>query len=538
MADPIAWGLEIINGQKTDKVQDTLDGIDFETPLENGLNEIQSALNTAITQIEEQVDGMEETINNAPIGGPLPFALDDDNFKAESVAEGIKLTYKATMNLDNASTDNNLCGTIAPYGIMIRYATDHYPRTPKDGLLAVDDTDIVDTSAKMVMGTSYGKQKSYTLVGLTSNQTYYLSAFPYSYYGMYNINSGMDGNTVVRANSQRTTCTWTGTAATLTVTITQNNDYKALGEITATLTPTAGGDPLTQSRTGAGNVVFSNVTAGEYMLSFSELKYFVVPESQEITLIAGQPNTTTAQYVFDTNLNSYTWDEISQFLADGVMGTDIPYGSKKQVKVKRRDVVLNGLTESNIQEVNVNAIFVAKNFYGGQPHCVFFTDDYVFRTKVNGYSNAITSAREGWSFSFSGYNGVVHNYLEQKYTDIFPEIASRFKEVTVGTMGYGGAYENQQTQVSCHVFYPSTTEVGHYNNPNSGETTGPFPYFNSNSRRKLASNVEWLTRSSTGRGSATVYLIGVSESGIQQYNTARFYQDNTYIYRPLCFCIG
>ena len=501
------------------------------TSLGENLTESMEQLDTNVgNHVDEMQQTLEDAIDKSPAGCAAPWL---ESISAASQEDGIKVTYKARFMQGHVnSTENWLFAQTK--GVMVRYSPENYPMNRNEGTLAFVDEDLFTVDEN---GVVTAKTKTYTLVGLTTNTKYYISAFPYSTYNVYN--ETLNQNNGSNKNLNNTTfCAWVGTAATLTVTITQNENYKTLGEITATLTPTAGGDPLTQSRTGAGNVVFSNVTAGEYMLSFSASKYFVTPESQEITLTAGQPNTTTAQYVFDTNLNSYTWDEISKFSADGIMGTIVPYGSKKQVKVKRRDVVLNGLTESNIQEVNVNAIFVAKNFYGGQPHCVFFTDDYVFRTKVNGYSNATTSAREGWSFSRSGYNGVVHNYLEQKYTDIFPEISSRFKEVTVGTMEYGGAYENQQTQVSCHVFYPSTTEVGHYNNPNSGETTGPFPYFNSNSRRKLVSNVQWLTRSSTGRGSSTVYLIGVNTSGEQQYVTARFCQDNTYNYRPLCFCIG
>lgn len=318
MGDVVSWGL--INSVKkaVKKLQSTVEGLDVETPLENGLNEMQGALNTAITKIEEQVDGMEETVNNAPVGGPMPYVLDTGNFSAESVENGIKLTYKATIHEKSAWGVTVPCGSVPPYGIMIRYGTDGFPRTPNEGILAVDDTDIVDKTTKGPSNDDglYGKTKTFTVVGLTSNTLYYFSAFPYSYDKVFNTNYGLAGTNQASNNTQRKTCQWTGTKGTLTVTITQDYDYKTLGEITVTATPTAGGDPVSASRTGAGNVSLS-LDGGEYTVSFSACNYYTTPESQTIDVVAGKPNTASAEYIVIKGLSNYSWKEIKQISSDG-----------------------------------------------------------------------------------------------------------------------------------------------------------------------------------------------------------------------------
>lgn len=299
MADPIAWGLEYLNGKKMDDVKQTVEGLDVETPLENGLNDLKSTLETAISDMGEQVDEMQETVENAPVGAaPSPL----QSISSASSEDGIDITFTPVVS-NGYGNGNSL--PVVTKGVMVRYSTESFPIDHNDGTHAFIDDDIVSYSDT---GVRSAKQKSHKVVGLTNGQTYYFTAFPYSNYGVYNENMG---------TSQCTKCQFTGTKGTLTITVTQDYNYKTLGEITATLTPTAGGEAKTGNRTGAGDIVVAGLDAGEYTLSFSTHSYYTAPASKKITIIAGQPNTTSAQYKILKGLKSYTWNEISELTNAG-----------------------------------------------------------------------------------------------------------------------------------------------------------------------------------------------------------------------------
>ena len=306
-------------------------GIGGVTPqhFDDRIDELQESMDELVTDVSEQVDEMQTAVNNAPAGITPPSML---SFKAVSEASGIKLSYSvhAGMFMDGNLYTNGKDATqniaVLTKGVMVRYRNDHFPTSINDGTLAfIDEEDLFTINST---GNKHSETKTKVVVGLTSNETYYFTAFPYSTYNVYN--ESISKFDVV-------SCQWTGTAATLTVTITQNSTALSLGEITATLTPTAGGSAKSQSRTGPGDVVFSGVTAGQYTLSFSAVDGFKSPTSQQITLIAGQPNTKTVQYSINVPLSTTSWELIEKISQNGAASKMWSVGDTK-------DVLVNGET--------------------------------------------------------------------------------------------------------------------------------------------------------------------------------------------------
>lgn len=267
-----------------------------------------------------------DAIKNKGTGIPAPSM---NKFECLSVDEGIKLTYACTNGAslngaDNLTSGNGYVAAVTK-GVMIRYSPTRFPKNINDGELAIVDEDLFNVNA--TTADLEFKEKNYTVVGLTKDTTYYFTCFPYTNYNVYNESLG-------KMNCK--TCQWTGTKGTLTVNVTQDFDYLPLGEYTVTLTPTAGGDAITKTQSGEGEVVFSSLEAGEYTLSFSDVENFIKPIDQKITITAGQPMTNDVVYQLKTNLSDYSWEEISNFSTSGVASKlfsvgdtiDITFGSE------------------------------------------------------------------------------------------------------------------------------------------------------------------------------------------------------------------
>lgn len=320
--------------------------------IKTGVADIQSDLTQLSTDVNDAVDEIQETVSNVPAGVPAPnLAL---QLKSESTDDGIKLTYRANFYMhENGSNytsgqsgDGHEVVLSITKGVMVRYSTENYPTNIKDGMLAFVDEDLF---TRLSDGKITAKDKSKLVTGLTSNQTYYFTAFPYSTYNVYN---------EIAARTNISKCQWTGTKGTLTVTITQDYDYKTLGEITVTATPTAGGDPVSASRTGAGNVSLS-LDGGEYTVSFSAVDYHTAPESQTINVTAGQNNTASAEYRFSASFSECTWNEIKKIADDGNCDLYFSLGDKKSISIKYISTPTSDYkTEPSLSDVTTNLVIV------------------------------------------------------------------------------------------------------------------------------------------------------------------------------------
>lgn len=436
--------------------------------VQTSVNSLSSTMQSGMSDLQDSVEEMQTAVQNAPVGGPMPYVLDTGNFSAESVENGIKLTYKATIHEKSAWGVTVPCGSVPPYGIMIRYGTDGFPRTPNEGILAVDDTDIVDKTTKGPSNDDglYGKTKTFTVVGLTSNTLYYFSAFPYSYDKVFNTNYGLAGTNQASNNTQRKTCQWTGTKGTLTVTITQDYDYKTLGEITVTATPTAGGDPVSASRTGAGNVSLS-LDGGEYTVSFSAYDYYTAPESQTINVTAGQPNTLSVEYKASRNLNDYSWSDLEEIGNAGGHKVLFKVLDEKTIMANNKITVmrLDAFDQDDLSDGSgkANYSFVCKN-------CT--TKLMAFKDTTSGSNN------------FKGYaDSDVKKWLENTvYNNFEEDLKVAIKSVSKMCSRYASHYDDvEYYQMDLKMWVPSIREV---NLSNGNDTTQNYPAFTDNNSRK------------------------------------------------------
>ena len=500
-------------------VQTSVDGVqDSIDELSTGL---QDSMEQLVTDVGDQVDEMQETINNAPVGGPLPFEIHAGNFSASSTEEGIKLTYKATAFNSQSSMNHTTYGAIVPYGIMIRYSEEGYPQSPKEGLLAVDDTDIINKTANMESNATYGKQKTHTVVGLTNGTKYYFSAFPYSYAGLYNVNPGYsDSMTDTNTNSQRKTCTWTGTKATLIVTITQDYNYNSLGEITVTATPTAGGDAKTGSRTGAGDVAIS-LDAGEYTVSVTAQQHFITPANQTVNVIAGQPNTMNMVYQINKSLDDYTWNELGQMIRTGAAKNIFPVGSKKTMSGKKASFTYSNSSDNgdageySTSDVSTQAILMDYDKDGANT-ASFITKDKMFYAPM--HVNSSWNVHDSYSsYGQYSYYPSIRERVQAAKADMLPaEIRNNLKTVNKQTCDGTISKDGRATMntfvstTSDDVCIPSLSELGFPNIPRSKESPISYYYFSSDERRAELNGT--TTRTSVG-----YYMSSSSYTGTSNY---------------------
>lgn len=292
--------------------------------VEQKLDPVQTDMSKLVENVQKQVEELRTIVENSP-AGILPPSL--SSFSCNSKEDGINVTYVPYVTVAHngaITTDDSSDILSMTKGIMFRYSDEKYPTNIDEGVFAFNDEDIFDISSN---GSRNPRQKSNTITGLTNGKTYYISAFPYSYGNRYYI-----GYTKCR-----TSCQWTGSKGTLTVNVTQDYDYKPLGEYTATMTPTAGGQAITKTQSGAATIVFSGLEAGEYTLSFSAPQYFSAPQSQSVTVAAGHSQTISAQYQLNVSLSSLSWAEINEYARMGVADKVFSVGDTK-------DVIVNGET--------------------------------------------------------------------------------------------------------------------------------------------------------------------------------------------------
>lgn len=408
---------------------------------------------------------MEEIVNNAPVGIPAPAM---NVFRSESVEEGIKLTYKInavtpTYGTNSIPQTSDNCATPASItkGVMVRYSTEKYPTSINDGVLAFVDEDVYEEDYS-TYNYRNAKQKSKVVTGLTTGNTYYISAFPYSTYNVYNTAAGAsEGNN----SGNRTKCQWTGTKGTLTVNVTQDYDYKQLGEYTATLTPTAGGEAITKTQSGATTVVFSGLEAGEYKLSFSTPQYFTAPENQSVTVVAGQSQTVDKVFEFTPpSLSDASWSEI-----DNLSSIANNFWSVGDTK----DIVVSGETLT-VEIIGFNHDDLADG--SGKAGITFGMKNLMANTRNMNPTNTNAGGYEK-SEMFSYVNTTIFQGMDSELKNVIKEVK---KDVD-------GGQSSSVYKLNIKVFLFSETEV--FGTSNEYKEGSKYSRFTSNSiRTKKLSN--------------------------------------------------
>lgn len=510
--------------------------------VQSSVNSLSSTMQSGMSNLQDSVEEMQTAVQNVPAGPlPCPASLG----YAKSVEDGIEvqvIVLEANVPLYMKEEGLGLAAHplsmfAAPKGIMVRYSTEGYPLSESEGELA-----FVVENARYTSGSDVPDRLGVvqTVTGLTNGEKYYFSAFTYGYNGLFN--NVMYGHTTDDTSlSNYTTCSYTGNKGTLTVDVTQDYDYKTLGEFTATLTPSSG-SAKTQTRTGPGNVVFAGLDAGTYTLSFSAETYFTTPASQQITITAGQPNTTSAEYKLSAMIADYSWSEIKQISDSGKGEEMFSIGDVKSVRVTSLWVGIDRTHTTNPetrdeQEIDVDAVVVAINHYenedGSHNNIVFCTKKTVVTAEV-GYGTCCWVANGGGETHFSDYMK-----RESTISKILPEVSGLLKTVKLPTCYYAGnsSSGNLNAVENCKMFPPSFSEVGGVSGNLVGDGT-KYPYFSNNENRKMKSvsgfDTAWVTRTTARNGSYSPAFCGVKADGTLENIYDATIGDGS---MPICFCI-
>lgn len=442
--------------------------------VEQKLDPVQTDMSKLVENVQKQVEELRTIVENSP-AGILPPSL--SSFSCNSKEDGINVTYVPYVTVAHngaITTDDSSDILSMTKGIMFRYSDEKYPTNIDEGVFAFNDEDIFDISSN---GSRNPRQKSNTITGLTNGKTYYISAFPYSYGNRYYI-----GYTKCR-----TSCQWTGSKGTLTVNVTQDYDYKPLGEYTATMTPTAGGQAITKTQSGAATIVFSGLEAGEYTLSFSEVASFTKPQNQSVTVVSGHSQVLDLQYQLNVSLSSLSWAEIDEYARMGVAEELFSVGDTK-------DAVVNGETLT-FEIVGFNHDPLADN--SGHANITF------------GMKNCMTETRKiGLGKFFNDYTkSSMFEYLSTLFQSFPEELKNCVKTVKKKTIPNGDS-DTTTYNTSMDLFLFSGVEVfgpNHlslngkkYASPLEGTQYSRF--VNSDSRVKKLSNgtgrvTPWVLRS-------------------------------------------
>lgn len=478
MGDVISWGLitkvkSIASSIKTtvESTQTTVDTLPEK--VEQKLDPVQTDMAQLVESVQTQVDELREIVENSPAG---VFPPDLFSLSAQSTEEGIKLTYQASLvlytdgaqeNLDSATPSDKKVALSRTKAVMFRYSDIETPTDITEGNLAFIDYDLF---TKNGLGHNSTRKKTNTIVGLTQNKTYYISAFPISTNNVYNLNAGANG-------VNRAKCQWTGTKGTLTVKVTQDYDYKPLGEYTATMTPTAGGSAITKTQSGEATIVFSGLEAGEYTLSFSEVASFTKPSNQSVTVVAGQSQVLDLQYQLNVSLSSLSWAEIDEYAQMGVSNKLFSVGDTKDVSVSGETLTFEivGFNHDDLADGSGKAkiTFGMKNLKNDiSKYVVSSNDDILNTTFYNGMPSDLRNVIKSVNKTIGARKNGTSQRTESLKIWLFSEIEI-FGKATASSSGEGYKYE---------VFTANSSRVKKLSNGdgNASDWWLRSPYYNEN----------------------------------------------------------
>ena len=480
MADPITWGMINLVKKGVKGVQTTLDGVKnsvdtLPEDVQTKLDAFEVTIDELKKNVEDSLADVQETVDNSP-AGILPPSM--QYIKCVSHDSGVNVTYKANLALSTDGTiydyiyNNNIASITK--GVMVRYRTDTYPLDINDGKLAFIDEDISEFVTNKQIGPgslakTYGviqaKEKTQLVTGLTQNQYYYFTAFPFSSNNVY-----LEAPTRDMSNSTGINCIrvqWTGTKGTLTVNVTQDYDYKPLGEYTATMTPTAGGEAIVKTQSGAATVVFSGLEAGEYTLSFSAPQYFTAPQSQNVTVVAGQSQSKSIIFSLSAKLNDFTWTEIKKIKNDNNISNMFSVGDTKEITVfgsNKINMILSHIYGSYVyftsKELLPELVYFDESCtgaYDGEYACYIGSDiekyvDSAYNTLSEDLKNNILDRPMTFCSFLPGSNGGISKKTKN----------CKLWIPFIGDLGLETEYDRSDPSVCSHSRYDSYIKMDYY----------------------------------------------------------------------------
>lgn len=480
-------GLRVLSHLKgtTDEKIDTI-ARDVNVELNQGVNNLDAKADKLVKDVKAETAEMRKIIESAEFGIPAPSLA---SMTAVSDEAGINVTVTATDATVDFSDDKAVLATTK--GVMVRYKDGSYPTNKEDGELAFIDEDLftVDTNGNRV-----AKAKTHLVVGLTKNHMYFFSAFPYTPQGAHNERLGTENVAKTR---------WVGNLTTLTINVGRDVEIFDLGEVTATLTPTASGTPLVQKRTGDGAIVFSGVKAGEYTLQFNSIANYKMPSDQTIILQGGVPKVLSVQYILSKkSLQIYSWAEIGTISNTGKASEFFSIGDTKDITVNNETITMEIVG------------FNHDNLTGGGKAGITFGMKHLMRDARR--MNDSTTNQGGWTGSkmYSWLTSTCYNGLPS-------ELRSVIRAVDKKTSA-GEALTTINTN-SMKIFLFSEKEVGLSDYSVAGEGERYALFTNNRVRTKRMSNgsgsADWWWLRSPASG-FTGSFCGVGNGGYDSYEVA------------------
>lgn len=348
-------------------------------------------------------------------GGGFP-PNDLTTFTSESTESGVKLNFSGPEPTYIPDSDGAAVFAAAPRGVMIRYSTEGYPLTEKDGVLGYD----FNPEGEDWNGT---ETNTYTVIGLTKDTKYYFTAFPYSDYGVFNRSE---------STKNRTEMTWVGNKGTISVNVQTPAGYTGtLGEYTITLVDQATESPqnIEQSFSGVGIKQIGNLDGGKtykVRLGTPEATDLKAPaDSEAITIIAGANNSVTLAYEYkygtanisvSTSPANMPVGEYTLTLTPQAGGSAIT----RQGNGAQTFVISNidpgtytvGLTAKNHYTANVNGNLTVVGG-GSVSHNVSYAFSASFNESTWAEINAISAS--GQAASFYNLGDIKQNVTVKKY---------------------------------------------------------------------------------------------------------------------------
>lgn len=493
---------------------------DVNVELNQGVNKLDSKSDKLVKDVKAETAEMRKIIESAEFGIPAPSLA---SMTAVSDEAGINVTVTATdATVDYSSNKAVLAIT---KGVMVRYKDGSYPTNKADGELAFIDDDLftVDTNGNRV-----AKAKTYLVVGLTKDHTYYFSAFPYTQHGAHNERLGA-GNVAK--------CKWVGNASTLTVSIAKDYDIFDLGEVTVTLRNDSTSETHTQKRTGVGNVVFSGIAAGTYTVSFAGANADCSnPESQSVALTAGIPTRIDAIYKAKIGtLEQTSWAVISKVSKLGLADKFWSVGDKKSIGIKYMQKLGNKDTPT-LTQVTTNAVIVGFNQLTDESDSPiglqFCTEDVVLQFGSKSQAHDATYLFGVWcspenSTDSMGYP-LMRKYIEGYIADM---VSKDLFDVIKPTKIKGEYYQMGTLKLNPGIVISQLFPL-QYPAPAYFTTTDVFRKKDALTKKAVA----WCCNRVFVTGPFSCGYGGYDETG-KEFSKEKSKALGTDLYFPLCFCV-
>lgn len=342
---------------------------------------------------------------------------------------------------------------------------------------------------------------------------------------------------VVAGVNKDVTMTYSYAMGTVRINISTNPTGMPIGSYTINLVPQAGGSTLSQTGSGTQTLTFNNVPVGTYTVSGTTKNHYAF-NAGAISVTGGNTVTGSAKYTFNASFAESTWSEIQAVASSGQADSFFNIGDTKSgVTVgtitgewstdgpdgDTTDTIEYGTTSMSVVLVGINA--------DAARSLTCCTLGYPMEVFTNFYG--INDNVHGWGYSRPSML-VAHSVYAAK---ILPQIRNYLKEVTVRSKAYRGTSQSEVMidVTTDSIFVPSATNLGN----DIGEGV-QYPYFSTNTRRKLSGSVIYGTRSRSGWN--TIY--GVNSDGSFNSNLnpgdnmTSNYGGNYTIKYPLCFVVG